>query len=122
MHLPTRCAVRPSSSTPFGRRLDLLLKDAAAGRLLEETHLPSTRKDLLYQLGSCNEFIRSGSRYPPLGLNQLKAVIGDASSVDVLEADGNLLTNERTVQALRDEMALALGMTITCGTKRLVKT
>ena len=80
------------------------------------------RKDvlLLHPTGACSQFTRSGSLHPPLGLNQLKAAIAEASSVDVLEADGMKLSTDATLALLRAAMPRAVGTTITSGTKKLV--
>lgn len=72
---------------------------------------------LLHPPGACSAFTRSGSQYPPLGLNQLKALINDTQQVDVLEADGLGLTIEETVDAIRLDAPQAIGMTVTCGTR-----
>jgi anaerobic magnesium-protoporphyrin IX monomethyl ester cyclase len=75
---------------------------------------------LLHPPGACSAFTRSGSQYPPLGLNQLKAVIGDPLLVDVFEADGYGYSVDETIETLRNAMPVAVGMTVTCGTKPLV--
>jgi radical SAM superfamily enzyme YgiQ (UPF0313 family) len=117
-----RPLTRRAAST-FGAAVGALHAEALLGRyrVAVADHPPAARKDvlLLQPPGACSQFTRSGSRYPPLGLNQLKAVIGDATSVEVLEADGLELTVDQTVDQLRVEMPRAVGMTITCGTKAL---
>jgi B12 binding domain len=80
----------------------------------------STKVLLLHPPGACSAFTRSGSQYPPLGLSQLKAVIGNPSVVDVLEADGFGYSVDETIEKVRDTMPIAVGMTVTCGTKPLV--
>jgi B12 binding domain len=80
----------------------------------------STKVLLLRPPGACSAFTRSGPQYPPLGLNQLKAVIGNPSMVDVLEADGYGYSADETIEKLRDTRPIAVGMTVTCGTKPLV--
>ena len=113
---------RAQSTSAFSSSLDSLQQNAAAGVYMQREAPRSRRKDvvLLHPPGTCSQFTRSGSRYPPLGLCQLKAVIGDAASVDVLEADGLVLSANQTMARLRADMPRAVGMTITCGTKRLV--
>ena len=94
------------SVSSFSATLDALQSDAAHGVYLGKSVPPAARKDvlLLHPPGACSQFTRSGSQYPPLGLNQLKAVIGDASSVDVLEADGLALSTGATLLQLRSQM------------------
>lgn len=74
---------------------------------------------LLHPPGACSAFTRSGSQYPPLGLLQLKALIGDTGKVDVLEADGFGYTTETTIHNIMKDAPRAIGMTVTCGTKSL---
>jgi anaerobic magnesium-protoporphyrin IX monomethyl ester cyclase len=74
---------------------------------------------LLHPPGACSAFTRSGSQYPPLGLLQLKALIGDSAKVDVLEADGFGYTDETVVEKIIYDAPRAIGMTVTCGTKSL---
>jgi len=77
---------------------------------------------LLHPPGACSAFTRSGSQYPPLGLNHLKAVVGNTHNVDVLEADGKGWTPEDTANVIWDEAPQAIGMTVTYGTKKLTST
>ena len=56
---------------------------------------------------------------PPLGLLQLKALIGDSTRVDVVEADALGLTSEETIEVIKRDAPIAVGMTVTCGTKTL---
>jgi anaerobic magnesium-protoporphyrin IX monomethyl ester cyclase len=80
----------------------------------------STKVLLQHPPVACSAFTRSGSQYPPLGLNQLKAVIGNPSMVDVLDGDGYGYSADETIEKLRHTMPIAVGMTVTCGTKPLV--
>jgi hypothetical protein len=75
---------------------------------------------LVHPPGACSAFTRSGSQYPPLGLLQLKATIDNPNRVDVLEADGSMLTDLDTAEQIFKHAPLAIGMTVTCGTKVLV--
>ena len=75
---------------------------------------------LLHPPGARSAFTRSGSQYPPLGLNQLKALINDTRLVNVLEADGFGLSDHQTVDQIWKSAPRAIGMTVTCGTKKLV--
>lgn len=92
---------------------------------VDDVHPGNTKKKtkkivtLLHPPGACSAFTRSGSQYPPLGLLQLKAVIGDSQKVDVLEADAHGWTANETVERIRHDAPLAVGMTVTCGTKKL---
>ena len=117
----------------FHQRTLQLVEDAKLGKFLRSTKniLPqpassmttktnSKTVTLLHPPGACSAFTRSGSLYPPLGLNQLCAVIGDTSRVHVLEADGNLWSNEETEDRILSNAPLAVGMIVTCGTKSLV--
>lgn len=81
--------------------------------------LPRLTVLLLHPPGACSAFTRSGSKYPPLGLNQLKAVIGNPQKVDVLEADGFGFSNEQVANTIRQLAPRCIGMTVTCGTKSL---
>jgi anaerobic magnesium-protoporphyrin IX monomethyl ester cyclase len=101
--------------------LDLALR-GSQGSFREHVPFDFTPKKtilLLHPPGACSAFTRSGSQYPPLGLLQLKALIGDSSTVDVLEADGLGHTTETTIQNIISEAPRAIGMTVTCGTKSL---
>jgi hypothetical protein len=82
-------------------------------------HVPRLTVLLLHPPGACSAFTRSGSQYPPLGLNQLKAIIGNPQRVDVLEADGYDMSNEITAETIRRLAPRCIGMTVTCGTKSL---
>lgn len=116
-----RRLARPLSQ--FAAGLAKLESDAALGALASVPALPPrTTLSLLHPPGACSAFTRSGSQYPPLGLNLLKAVIGDPRRCDVIEADGYGLTNEETMAEMRVHSPTAVGMTITCGTRPLVHT
>lgn len=120
--LPARAA----SATAMSRQLESLKARALAGRLVvDEEPTPRTtcgRKtvSLLHPPGACSAFTRSGSQYPPLGLNLLKAVVNDTARVDVIEADGYGLSVDDTLSRVRADAPLAVGMTVTCGTLELV--
>ena len=111
-------ASRRSITSELSSSLDDLLLRARRGELIgPPIRVPrETRKTvlLLHPPGACSAFTRSGSKYPPLGLTQLKAVIGDENRVDVLEADGQDLTIAQTLDQLRTDAPRAVGMTITC--------
>jgi B12 binding domain len=81
--------------------------------------MPKKTVLLLHPPGACSAFTRSGSQYPPLGLLQLKALIGNSSKVDVLEADGLGYTTENVIEKIVADTPRAIGMTVTCGTKAL---
>ena len=111
----------------FAHSVQELVPRAERGEFLSNdndepcNHQPKYRRTvtLLHPPGACSAFTRSGSQYPPLGLLQLKALIGDANKVNVLEADGKGWTNEETIEQLKKEVPRAIGMTVTCGTKPL---
>ena len=67
---------------------------------------------LLQPPGSCREFTRSGSCYPPLGLCQLAAMV-DESDVFILDADGLQLSKEETIERICEINPIAIGMTLT---------
>lgn len=75
---------------------------------------------LLHPPGACSAFTRSGSQYPPLGLLMLKSLINSPTRVDLLEADGNGISDFDTSNQIWNMAPRALGMTVTCGTKSLV--
>ena len=107
--------------TTFAGEIDQLLENARLGNLQQQGALGSPKLSmlLLHPPGACSAFTRSGSQYPPLGLTQLKALIGDTARVDVLEADGFGLTTDETIGEIWKAAPLAVGMTVTCGTKKL---
>eukprot|EP00934_Nitzschia_sp_Nitz4_P008306 Nitzschia sp. Nitz4//scaffold217_size45653//37824//39278//NITZ4_007229-RA/size45653-processed-gene-0.28-mRNA-1//-1//CDS//3329542252//8296//frame0 len=112
---------RPFSS--FSDSIHQLSESALSGHFQSKDWIvpfPRNTVSLLHPPGSCSAFTRSGSQYPPLGLLQLKALIGDNKRVDVLEADAAGLTPEDTIERLKEDAPLAVGMTVTCGTKKLV--
>ena len=109
-------------SGSFADSVQKLVQEAEGGKFLDHNWVvgsPKRTVSLLHPPGACSAFTRSGSQYPPLGLLQLKALIGDTSRVDVLEADAFGWTPEETVEHLKKDAPLALGMTVTCGTKAL---
>ena len=129
LHLLSPILLRPGSTRPFASgEFASTVETIAARALIGEFNrsMPSNPRKcqktvlLLHPPGACSAFTRSGSQYPPLGLNQLKALINDTSIVDVLEADGLDLSVEETVQSISMIAPKAIGMTVTCGTKPLV--
>lgn len=117
----SRCS-RYLASEAFTQSVEKLALDAQAGGFLRSVDRQAATNTvlLLHPPGACSAFTRSGSQYPPLGLNQLKAMINDTSVVDVLEADGMGLSVDETVKTIADAAPKAIGMTVTCGTKALV--
>jgi hypothetical protein len=113
-----------SSELSFDAKVQQLAQKAAAGDFCRRDTVPDAGGGktvlLLHPPGACSAYTRSGSQYPPLGLNLLKAVIGDRRRVDLLEADGGYLTDEATAKQIYDAAPKAVGMTVTCGTKPLV--
>eukprot|EP00037_Helgoeca_nana_P029862 m.362587 g.362587 ORF g.362587 m.362587 type:complete len:509 (-) comp28064_c1_seq3:838-2364(-) len=113
-----------SSELSFDAKVQQLAQKAAAGDFCRRDPVPDAGGGktvlLLHPPGACSAYTRSGSQYPPLGLNLLKAVIGDRRRVDLLEADGGYLTDEATAKQIYDAAPKAVGMTVTCGTKPLV--
>lgn len=68
----------------------------------------------------CKTFTRSGSVYPPLGLCQLAAV--DRNNViQVLDAEGEGLTNEQTESLLKDLKPRIVGLSATSFTLEIVE-
>ena len=120
-----RSSSLPSSAmalSTFAKQVTDLAEQATAGAYVRKVDASNPQKTvlLLHPPGACSAFTRSGSQYPPLGLKQLKAVIGNPALVDVLEADGRNYSNDETVDWLSRIAPTAIGMTVTCGTKRLV--
>lgn len=110
------------STAPFCERVRKLAESGLSGQFrwhAVHQNEPRCTVLLLHPPGACSAFTRSGSQYPPLGLLQLKALIGDRSRVDVIEADGHRLSDNETAQLIADIAPVALGMTVTCGTKPL---
>lgn len=66
---------------------------------------------LLQPPGTCRDFTRSGSIYPPLGLLQLQATAPDLSVV--VDADGLGWGHEETVERVAAERPAAVGLTVT---------
>jgi len=117
------CSFIGRSKSSFARQVEQLAEEASRGAFFRHgKDIGTARKTilLLHPPGACSAFTRSGSQYPPLGLNQLKALIGNTNLVDVLEADGHGLTNAETMDRICYEAPPAIGMTVTCGTKALV--
>ena len=106
----------------FADSIQGLLGQAKNGAFCNDSWFADTQKKtvtLLHPPGACSAFTRSGSQYPPLGLLQLKSVIGDTNRVDVLEADGFGWSNEETVHEIKKDPPLAVGMTVLAATSRL---
>lgn len=75
---------------------------------------------LLQPPGTCSEFTRSKSLYPPLGLCQLAATVSQADAV-VLDADGSHWSGERTLSEVLARQPALVGMTVTSYTLSLVE-
>jgi radical SAM superfamily enzyme YgiQ (UPF0313 family) len=75
---------------------------------------------LLQPPGTCSEFTRSKSLYPPLGLCQLAATV-PRTDVVVLDADGEGWTDEQTLLEVLARQPGLVGMTVTSYTLELVE-
>jgi anaerobic magnesium-protoporphyrin IX monomethyl ester cyclase len=75
---------------------------------------------LLQPPGTCSEFTRSKSLYPPLGLCQLAATVSPPDAV-VLDADGAHWSAERTLSEVLAREPVLVGMTVTSYTLDLVE-
>ncbi len=75
---------------------------------------------LLQPPGTCSEFTRSKSLYPPLGLCQLAATVRPTEVV-VLDADGEGWSAEKTVLEVLARQPGLVGMTVTSYTLELVE-
>ena len=75
---------------------------------------------LLQPPGACRAFTRSGSSYPPLGLCQLAATVGE-EDVLVLDADGLKWDQAQTLTELKRLRPRLVGMTVNSYTLELVE-
>lgn len=75
---------------------------------------------LLQPNGTCRDFTRSGSLYPPLGLCQL-AAMDDRNRVQVIDADGEDLSETQTIQRIQGMAPRLIGMTVTIRTQEIVE-
>lgn len=74
---------------------------------------------LLQPPGTCADYTRSGSKYPPLGLCLLAAACPDQAIV--LDAEGEGLTDAEIEDRLKRSGAVAVGMTVTSFTLELAE-
>ncbi|MDF1667641.1 MAG: radical SAM protein [Planctomycetota bacterium] len=75
---------------------------------------------LLQPNGTCRDFTRSGSLYPPLGLCQL-AAMDNQGRVQVIDADGEDLSEAQTIQRVQRMAPRLIGMTVTIRTQEIVE-
>lgn len=75
---------------------------------------------LLQPRGTCRNFTRSGSLYPPLGLCQL-AAMASPDDVVVIDADGENLSDEQTLKRVLSYSPRLVGMTVTVRTHEIVE-
>ncbi len=75
---------------------------------------------LLQPPNLCKTFTRSGSIYPPLGLCQLAAVDRN-NLIQVIDAEGEGLTNEQTENLLKEIQPKIIGLSATSFTLELIE-
>jgi anaerobic magnesium-protoporphyrin IX monomethyl ester cyclase len=87
---------------------------------MQKSPLAPTTVVLLQPPGTCTEFTRSRSKYPPLGLCHLAATVTAMDAV-VLDADAEDWSFEQTVVQVLARQPKAVGMTLTSYTCELVE-